>query len=157
MLGGCWQRALHRSSACVAAFELNLRSERLCWLLLCAACCGGGCQSGGTSGPSTDECADACSKIAAVDCGDVDAQCVDRCVRSTQIPSDVTCRSERANYVDCFWSAESYACDDEGNTTAPTCDEQRVAFERCDSGEGGAGGAEDAAATTEAGAGGAPG
>jgi hypothetical protein len=140
----------------VTAFELNPRSKRLRWLLLCAAC-SGGCQSGGTSGPSTDDCADACSKIAAVDCGDADAQCVDRCVRSTQIPSDVTCRSERANYVDCFWSAESYACDDDGNTTATGCDEQRAAFERCDSGEGGAGGAEDTATTTEAGAGGAPG
>jgi hypothetical protein len=74
-------------------------------------------------------------------------------VRSTQIPSDATCRSERASYVGCFWSAESYACDDDGNTIAPSCDELRTTFERCDSGEGGAGGAADSGAgTTEGGA-----
>ena len=57
-------------------------------------------------------------------------------------PSD--CAEVEAAYVDCFWRAASYLCDEEDGTLPLGCEAQRSAMKSCH-GAGGAGGAGETA------------
>jgi hypothetical protein len=99
---------------------------------------------GGAQGATTEECSDACAKVAAADCGDIGAECVDSCLRHPIGAVPAACTTELAAFLDCFWVAEAYFCDDLG-TQAVGCDNQHQAVLSCienpGGGEGGAGGA----------------
>jgi hypothetical protein len=139
-LPGCTSRAARQSFEAVTRFSgrwrLVLRGLGLCasaWLAVLA------CSSGSAIGLTSDECADACAKVAVVDCGDVGSECVDSCVRSSQLTAGQDCSAQLATYANCFWTAESYVCDD-GHTTAPGCAQQISAVHACQGGVAGGGG-----------------
>jgi hypothetical protein len=103
------------------------------------------CKSGGSGvqGATTEECADACGKVAAMDCGDIGSECVDSCLKHPLGAVPAECTTEVAAFLDCFWVAEAYFCDDLG-TQATGCENQHQAALSCidvASGAGGAGGA----------------
>ena len=110
-----------------------------------------GCSSSaGGDAPSTSECSDACAKIAAADCGDIGAECVDRCVRQD---ADGECSAELQTYVDCYWRAEAYVCDDQRGTVAPSCEDELEAAETCSDGSDADGGSSPGGAGNVGGAG----
>lgn len=96
---------------------------------------------GGAQGATTDECADACAKVAAADCGDIGAECVDSCLKHPLGSVPAPCTDDVADFLDCFWVAEAYFCDDLG-TQAVGCDNQHQAALSCidDAASGGSGG-----------------
>src|SRR5882724_13313392 len=87
------------------------------------------CQSDGGGSPadrSTEDCSDACAKIAAADCGDVGSACVDQCVREPLFSATASgdCQSVERVYFNCFWAAAAYACDETLGTVPVGCDDQ---------------------------------
>jgi hypothetical protein len=136
-------------------------------LLFAAAACKS--DDGEPRGLSTEECSDACAKVAAADCGDVGSECVDQCVHGP-VPSVSgsagDCTRLESAYFSCFWGAASYTCDEKLGTLPVGCDDERSAVKACESGDGagGSGGADGdvggggagGAGTAPGGAGGAP-
>ena len=115
------------------------------------------CESDDGRGPSdrsTEDCSDACAKIAAADCGDVGSACVDQCVRGPLFSATASgdCESVERVYFNCFWAAVAYACDETLGTLPVGCDDQRDAVKACESGTG-AGGAPGVAGAGGAGSG----
>ncbi len=123
-----------------------------------------GCDSGGGggSGYSSDECSDACNKVAAADCGDVGSSCFDACVSFPNAQYTGDCQLQLKGYFECWWKAELYSCDAKSQTQPVGCDPQRSTYLAC-TGEteaggndaGGAGGSAGAPEDASAGAGGA--
>ena len=119
---------------------------------------------GEARGPSTEECSDACAKIAVTDCRDVGSECVDQCVHGP-VPSVSAsagdCARVESAYFNCFWSAVSYVCNERLGTLPVGCDNERSAVDVCENGSAaggvGAGGAPSAAAGAPTVSGGAPG
>lgn len=133
----------------------STRHVRLLLLLAAAAQLASACQSaaGGDPAFTTEACSDACAKIAAVDCGDVGSGCVSTCLSHPNATYAGDCPAELKDYLDCFWLAASFDCDDQASTVPIGCDAELVAYEACRSsaGAGGAAGASGAggAAATE--------
>jgi hypothetical protein len=103
---------------------------------------------GEARGLSTEECSDACAKIAAADCGDVGSGCVDQCVHGPVLSVSASagdCARVESAYFNCFWGAASYVCDARVGTLPVGCDDERSALQTCEGGaagnEGGTGGA----------------
>jgi hypothetical protein len=110
-----------------------------CWCLLLAH----GCTSDGSGaqGPTSEECADACARIAAADCRDIGSECFDQCImQGTGDYGRPECKSEIADYQSCFYGAASYTCE-EGQTRPLGCDDEQGALTSClePTGAGGAG------------------
>lgn len=101
---------------------------------------------GGELGATTEECSDACAKVAAADCGDIGAECVDTCLKHPLGAVPAACTDEVDAFLDCFWVAESYFCDDLG-TQAVGCDNQHQAALSCIDNPGGGGAGGDGGAT----------
>jgi hypothetical protein len=99
----------------------------------------------GSLGPTTEECADACNRVGAADCGDIGSECVNACVHQT---TPAECAAEVGAYLKCFWSVERYRCQ-RGLTVPDGCTEESEAARACGaagvgglgSGGGGRGGA----------------
>lgn len=115
------------------------------------------CQTGSGAAAqdrTTDECTDSCLALGAANCGDVGQQCVDQCLRGST-PSMAAPRGQCAvvetTYIDCFWSATAYACDEKLGSVPVGCDDQRAASKACESGAA-SGGAAAAAGADAAGA-----
>jgi hypothetical protein len=108
-----------------------------CWCLLVAYGCDSG---GGDYGPTTEECSNACAKIAAADCGDIGSECVDRCVKQGSANYGDYCVDETIAYQSCFFSAVGYECLDD-RTQPIGCDDERKLVQACvaDATGGGAG------------------
>lgn len=110
-----------------------------CWCLLLAH----GCTSDGSGaqGPTSEECADACARIAAADCRDVGSECFDQCIRQgTGDYERDDCKTEIVDYQSCFYGAASFTCE-EGRTQPLGCDDEGAALSSClEPGAGGAAG-----------------
>ena len=125
-------------------------------MLLSLAAAFQGCQSGGEDGHgyTTEECADACNKVAAANCGDVGSSCVSTCLSYPNAQYLGDCQVQLKAYFDCWWQAEAYLCNSDSETTPVGCDTQRGTYLSC-SGEtdaGGAGGSDAGGAGGSAGA-----
>ncbi len=128
------------------------------WVLVVSA---GACtpSSGdGGSSYSSAHCSDVCEKVDAAGCGDVGLGCFDYCVGFPVARYQGSCQAQLQLYFHCFWQADSFSCDAEGETTPLGCSAERQAYLSCASpgaeGGGGAGGAAGAG-EQEASAGGA--
>jgi hypothetical protein len=91
----------------------------------------------GSLGPTTEECADACNRVGAADCGDIGSECVNACVQQI---TPAECAAEVGAYLKCFWSVERYRCQ-RGLTVPEGCTEESEAAQVCAAaGAGGVGG-----------------
>jgi hypothetical protein len=129
------------------------------WVLfLSAGACTPSSGDDGDSSYSSEHCRDVCSKVAAADCDDVGVGCFDYCVGFPVARYEGSCQSQVQRYFHCFWQADSFSCDAEGQTAPLGCSAERRAYQSCASpgaeGGGGAGGAAGAG-EDEASAGGA--
>lgn len=121
-------------------------------LILCLAGVWQGCEAssaGGDPSYSSETCSDACSRVAAADCGDVGEGCFDACVSFPTAQFQGDCQLELKSYFGCWWSAPAFACND-ALTTPLGCEEELETYSSCLSpgagGAAGAGGAENRAA-----------
>jgi hypothetical protein len=119
---------------------------------LVSPACEGGSSGGSDTGFTTEECSDACLKIDQASCGDIGQACVDSCVHHVTIAEANDCPLELRLYLDCFWTAEKYACAGGDRTQPVGCDEQLAGYDACAGagGNAGAGGAADAPSTAGA-------
>lgn len=148
--------------------QRNLRLVRNA-LLLSLALVFPACESGSgasSEGYTSEECSDACNRVAGPNCGDVGDSCFGACVSFPNAQYSGDCQPQLKAYFECWWKADSYRCSAESETEPVGCDTQRTTYLACtgeaeaggaggsgsDAGAGGAGGNDAAAAGGSAGA-----